>query len=133
MAGILAITATGVNCRADERSKLIDPINAFAVRADDNQTGPNANRQTRPAVMQHPRLYQRVRPQGRISSGAKLLFEPKAAPIECILVDYSTGGACLQLPKFIELPDRFEVLRHHKEALSPRLEARLPHRRRVLV
>jgi hypothetical protein len=60
--------------------------------------------------MPHPRLYQRLRPQGRISSVAKILFGPKAQPIECILVDYSAGGACLQLPKFIELPDRFEVL-----------------------
>jgi hypothetical protein len=60
--------------------------------------------------MQHPRLYQRLRPQGRISSAAKILFEPKAVPIECILVDYSAGGACLQLAKFIDLPDRFEVL-----------------------
>jgi hypothetical protein len=60
--------------------------------------------------MQYPRLYQRLRPQGRISSVAKILSEPKAVPIECILIDYSAGGACLQLAKSIELPGRFEVL-----------------------
>jgi hypothetical protein len=62
------------------------------------------------AVMQYPRLYARQRPQGRISSVAKIFFEPKAPVIECILVDYSAGGACLQLAKFITLPERFEVL-----------------------
>jgi hypothetical protein len=38
------------------------------------------------------------------------LFDAKAPVIECILVDYSAGGACLQLEKFITLPQRFEVL-----------------------
>jgi hypothetical protein len=60
--------------------------------------------------MQHPRLYQRLHPQGRISNAAKILFGPSAPPIECVLVDYSAGGACLQLRKFIDLPDHFEVL-----------------------
>ena len=60
--------------------------------------------------MQHPRLYQRLRPQGRISSVAKILFGPKATPVECILVDYSAGGACLQLEKLVALPERFELL-----------------------
>ena len=59
---------------------------------------------------QHPRLYPRQRPQGRISSAAKIFFDPKAPVIDCILVDYSAGGACLQLPKFVDLPSRFEVL-----------------------
>jgi hypothetical protein len=41
---------------------------------------------------------------------AKIVVAPKAPVIECILVDYSAGGACLQLEKFIQLPERFEVL-----------------------
>ncbi len=60
--------------------------------------------------MDHPRLYPRVRPQGRISSTAKILSGPKAPVVECILVDYSAGGACLQLEKFVDLPARFEIL-----------------------
>jgi PilZ domain len=60
--------------------------------------------------MQYPRLYARVRPQGRLSSAAKILFGSKASVVECILIDYSAGGACLQLQKFTELPDRVEVL-----------------------
>jgi hypothetical protein len=62
------------------------------------------------ATMQHPRLYTRLKPQGRISSIARIFFETKAPVIDCILVDYSAGGACLQLQKFVKLPDRFEVL-----------------------
>jgi hypothetical protein len=60
--------------------------------------------------MEHPRLYARQRPQGRISSVAKIMFGPKTSAIECILVDYSAGGACLQLQKLIDLPERFEIL-----------------------
>ena len=62
------------------------------------------------AVMQYPRLYARQRPQGRISGVAKIFVEPKAPLIDCILVDYSAGGACLQLEKFVALPERFELL-----------------------
>jgi hypothetical protein len=60
--------------------------------------------------MQYPRLYARQRPQGRLSSVAKIFPDPKAPVVDCILVDYSAGGACLQLQKFIDLPQRFEVL-----------------------
>ena len=60
--------------------------------------------------MQYPRLYPRQRPQGRISTVAKILFDAKAPVIDCILVDYSAGGACLQLQKSIDLPQRFDVL-----------------------
>ena len=45
-----------------------------------------------------------------MSSVAKIFTEPRAPVIECILVDYSAGGACLQLEKFATLPDRFELL-----------------------
>lgn len=61
-------------------------------------------------MMQHPRLFARMRPSGRISSAAKIFARANTAAIECILVDYSTGGACLLLKAFIALPDRFDVL-----------------------
>jgi PilZ domain len=60
--------------------------------------------------MEHPRLFARMRPSGRISSVAKIFASANAAAVECILVDYSAGGACLQLKAFIALPDRFDVL-----------------------
>jgi len=60
--------------------------------------------------MEHPRLFARVKPAGRISSVAKIFAGANAAAVECILVDYSAGGACLQMKTSIALPDRFDVL-----------------------
>jgi hypothetical protein len=45
-----------------------------------------------------------------MSSGAKIVVAPKSPPIVCTLVDYSPGGACLQLFPMVALPDRFELL-----------------------
>jgi hypothetical protein len=88
---------------------LIKDINDIAANYRDNVPAKDGTRNEF-AVMSHPRLYPRQRPQGRISSVAKLLFGPKEPVVECILVDYSAGGACLQLQKLINLPSRFEVL-----------------------
>ena len=60
--------------------------------------------------MSHPRLYQRVRPTGKMTGEAKIIAAPKLPPIACTLVDYSAGGACLQLFPMVALPDRFELL-----------------------
>jgi hypothetical protein len=60
--------------------------------------------------MHHPRLFARLKPAGRISRVARLFLDPKAPAVACILIDYSAGGACLQLAKFAQLPDRFEVV-----------------------
>ena len=60
--------------------------------------------------MPYPRLFARQKPAGRISSVAKLFLAPKTPVVECILIDYSAGGACLQLHKYVELPNRLEVL-----------------------
>jgi hypothetical protein len=61
-------------------------------------------------IMQHPRLFARLRPAGRLTSAAKVFAGPKAPAIECILIDYSAGGACLQLQKPLVLPERVELL-----------------------
>jgi hypothetical protein len=41
---------------------------------------------------------------------AKIIIDPKAPVIDCGVVDISAGGACLQLPRQISLPPRFELL-----------------------
>lgn len=61
-------------------------------------------------VTQYPRLFARLKPTGRISTVAKIFVGADAVPLECILVDYSAGGACLQLPRSAALPARFDVL-----------------------
>jgi hypothetical protein len=58
----------------------------------------------------HPRRFARVRPSGRISDMAKLIVGPKAPVIDCRVVDYSPGGACLEIAGQVTLPERFELL-----------------------
>jgi hypothetical protein len=41
---------------------------------------------------------------------AKLIVDPKAPVIDCRVVDYSPGGACLELTGQTALPIRFELL-----------------------
>jgi hypothetical protein len=60
--------------------------------------------------MDYPRLFARMRPAGRVSNAAKIICGPKIPVIECILIDYSVGGACLELQKHADLPERFELL-----------------------
>ncbi len=60
--------------------------------------------------MAHPRLYKRVRPTGLMSSKAKVIVPSKSTPVECTLVDYSAGGACLELFPMVALPDRLELV-----------------------
>ncbi len=60
--------------------------------------------------MSKQRLYERVRPAGLMSSKAKIVVAPKSPAIDCRLVDYSVGGACLELFPMVTLPDRFELL-----------------------
>jgi len=56
-----------------------------------------------------PRLYQRVRPS-RDAAKAQIVIGPKQPAIECRLVDYSPGGACLEIFPMVQLPERFELL-----------------------
>jgi PilZ domain-containing protein len=57
-----------------------------------------------------PRLYQRVRPVGAQAAKAQLIVGPKQPAVACRLVDYSAGGACLEISPTVKLPDRFELL-----------------------
>src|SRR5215472_11707345 len=92
-----------------ERSKLILPLNRFA--ADKVHSVPSAAQvQDTEFIMEHPRVFARLRPSGRVSTIAKIFAGANAAAIECVLVDYSAGGACLQLKAFTALPNRFDVL-----------------------
>ena len=57
-----------------------------------------------------PRLYQRVRPSSPQAAQAQIIVGPKAPVITCRLVDYSAGGACLEIFPMVPLPERFELL-----------------------
>lgn len=58
----------------------------------------------------HPRRFARVRPTGRNANVAKLIVGPKEPVVDCKVVDYSPGGACLEVWAQTKLPDRFELL-----------------------
>jgi len=52
----------------------------------------------------------RVEPKGLVPRVGKILLGPKTMPIECLIVDLSAGGACLELRREQDLPKRFEFL-----------------------
>ena len=58
----------------------------------------------------YPRRFARVRPTGRISDMGKLIVGPKAPVIDCRVIDYSPGGACLEISGQTKVPNRFELL-----------------------
>jgi hypothetical protein len=60
--------------------------------------------------MTQPRLYKRVRPIGKMASVSKIVVEPKLPVINCANVDYSAGGACLEVGAGVVLPNRFELI-----------------------
>src|SRR5438445_7497889 len=48
-------------------------------------------------VPMHPRRHARVKPAGLVSRQAKIITDPRAPVIVCTLIDYSPGGACVDL------------------------------------
>jgi hypothetical protein len=53
----------------------------------------------------------RVRPSGLVSKTASIFADHRGAPvIECEVVDLSPGGACLQLMREANIPERFIFL-----------------------
>ncbi len=60
--------------------------------------------------MVQPRRFSRVRPTGQMAKTARILTDPKAALIDCRVLDFSAGGACLEISGQLTLPKRFELL-----------------------
>ena len=59
--------------------------------------------------MTQPRLYKRIVPSGLMSKTGQIIVGPKLPVLTCRVVDYSAGGACLDIgPSAV--PDRFEFL-----------------------
>ena len=53
----------------------------------------------------------RVSPAGLVSKTAKIFAEQKGSPvIDCYVIDLSPGGACLELVRDAEIPQRFVLL-----------------------
>jgi hypothetical protein len=60
-------------------------------------------------AMTYPRRFARVKPTGQVSNVGKIIVAPRDPIINCTIVDYSPGGACLDVG-LVDLPQRFELL-----------------------
>jgi len=60
-------------------------------------------------AMPFPRRFARVKPTGQVSRVGKIIVAPRDPIIDCTIVDYSPGGACLDVGP-VNLPQRFELL-----------------------
>jgi hypothetical protein len=60
--------------------------------------------------MIYPRRFLRVSPNLHRSKVVKIICDPKQPTIDCTIIDYAPGGACLEVSGPIVLPNRFELL-----------------------
>jgi hypothetical protein len=60
--------------------------------------------------MHQDRRFARVKPAGNLSRTGKIIVDPKSPVVGCGVVDYSAGGACLEVAPGTSLPKRFELL-----------------------
>lgn len=60
--------------------------------------------------MRQDRRFNRFQPAGNVPRTASIIVDPKSPVIGCNVVDYSAGGACLEIVSGKVLPNRFELL-----------------------
>lgn len=60
--------------------------------------------------MTQKRRFERIKPSGPLSRSGKVIVDLKSPAIDCVIVDYSAGGACLEVLPRVPLPNRFELL-----------------------
>jgi hypothetical protein len=56
------------------------------------------------------RRFLRVRPSSHSSKVAKIVCGPRDPIIDCTVIDYAPGGACLEVSFGTILPSRFELV-----------------------
>ncbi len=60
--------------------------------------------------MHQDRRFARIKPSGNLSKSGKIIVDPKSPVLACSIVDYSAGGACVEVAPGVSLPKRFELL-----------------------
>jgi hypothetical protein len=60
--------------------------------------------------MAQKRRFERIKPSGNLSRSGKIIVDIKSPVVNCTIVDYSAGGACLEVLPRVPLPNRFELL-----------------------
>ena len=58
----------------------------------------------------NPRRFARVKPIGRVSNAAKIVLGPKDPMVDCNQVEFSPGGASLEVGPQVTLPARCELV-----------------------
>jgi hypothetical protein len=66
--------------------------------------------------MPEKRRWRRVQPLSPALRVGKIFLGPEHPMIDCNVIDLSTGGACLELLRHYDLPNKFELL--HGKTLS---------------
>lgn len=61
-------------------------------------------------TLHQPRLHERVSPTPPQSAFASIVIDGKLPAIDCDVIDFSEGGACLDVPGKPILPLRFELV-----------------------
>jgi hypothetical protein len=56
------------------------------------------------------RRYARVRPSGLVPKTGKIIIDSKVPAVDCLVLDLSVGGACLDVSTGFALPKRFTLL-----------------------
>jgi hypothetical protein len=52
----------------------------------------------------------RVRPAGLVSKVGTIIIDPKKPVVACSIIDWSAGGACLEIGDKTDIPKRFVLL-----------------------
>jgi PilZ domain len=58
--------------------------------------------------MTEQRRSHRIEPSGLVAKTGQIFLTPSSGPIECRVVDLSSGGACLESSILLDFPQRFE-------------------------
>jgi hypothetical protein len=55
----------------------------------------------------------------RVRMPATIVFGRGSAAVDCVVLDFSTGGACLEIKIPIGIPDEFELTISHSDIIHP--------------
>jgi len=60
--------------------------------------------------LQHPMEERRKYPRMKTLKAAKIVAQDNAVTIDCTVCDLSLRGACLEVPRSVEVPNAFDLI-----------------------
>jgi hypothetical protein len=55
-------------------------------------------------------FWYRAAPTGSVTRAGKIFIGPESPMIDCRIINLSAGSACLELPKYYDMPKKFEFI-----------------------